>query len=49
MLRIKVKIAPELLEQYIERVKTGIPGVAYVRLDQAAKWPEYLNVRLPNE
>ena len=49
MFRIKVKIAPELLEQHIEKVKTGIPGVAYVRLDQAAKWPEYLNVRLPNE
>ena len=49
MFRIKVKIAPELLEQHIEKVKTGIPGVAYVRLDQTAKWPEYLNVRLPDE
>ena len=49
MFRIKVKIAPELLEQHIEKVKTGIPGVAYVRLDQTAKWPEYLNIRLPDE
>jgi len=49
MFRVKVKIAPELLEQYIEKVKTGIPGMAYVRLDQTAKWPEYLNTRLPNE
>jgi len=49
MFRIKVKIAPELLEQHIEKVKTGIPGMAYVRLDQTTKWPEYLNVRLPNE
>jgi len=49
MFRVKAKIASELLEQHIEKVKTGIPGVAYVRLDQTAKWPEYLNVRLPNE
>jgi HlyD family secretion protein len=49
MFRIKVRIASELLEQHIEKVKTGIPGVAYVRLDQTEKWPEYLKVRLPNE
>ena len=49
MFRIKVRIAPELLKQHIEKVKTGIPGVAYVRLDQAAAWPEYLHVKLPND
>jgi HlyD family secretion protein len=49
MFRIKVRIAPELLKQHIEKVKTGVPGVAYVRLDQAAAWPEYLHVKLPNE
>ena len=49
MFRIKVRIAPELLKQYIEKVKTGVPGVAYVRLDQTAEWPEYLHVRLPDD
>jgi len=49
MFRIKVRIAPELLKQYIEKVKTGVPGVVYVRLDQTAEWPEYLHVRLPDD
>jgi len=47
MFRVKVKIAPELLTKYIERVRTGLPGVAYVRLDNAAAWPENLQVKLP--
>ncbi len=47
MFRIKVRIAPELLRQHIEKVKTGVPGVAYVRLDPDLQWPEYLHVRLP--
>jgi len=47
MFRVKVKIAPELLTKYIERVRTGLPGVAYVRLDNAAPWPENLQVKLP--
>jgi len=49
MFRIKVRIAPELLQQHIEKVKIGVPGVAYVRLDQTAQWPEYLHVRLPDD
>lgn len=49
MFRIKVRIDPELLRQHIEKVKTGVPGVAYIRLDQTAEWPEHLHVRLPNE
>jgi len=47
MFRVKVKIAPELLTKYIERVRTGLPGVAYVRLDNAVPWPENLQVKLP--
>ena len=42
MFRIKVKIDPELLERHIERVKTGLPGDAYVLLDPDAQWPEHL-------
>ena len=47
MFRIKVRIDPQLLKEHIEKVKTGVPGVAYVRLDQNIEWPEQLQVRLP--
>jgi HlyD family secretion protein len=47
MFRIKVKIDPELLQKHVEKVKTGLPGVAYVRLDANTPWPQHLNVKLP--
>ena len=45
--RIKGQVAPELLRQYLSQVKTGLPGMAYVRLDPHAEWPPYLQVGLP--
>ena len=42
MFRIKAKIAPELLRKHIEQVKTGLPGVAYVKVDPDAEWPANL-------
>jgi len=47
MFRIKVKIDPELLKKHFEKVKTGLPGVAYVQLDQDDEWPALLQVKLP--
>lgn len=47
MFRVKVKIDPELLKTHIEKVKTGLPGVAYVRLDEGSEWPPRLQVKLP--
>ena len=47
MFRIKVKIDPGLLKEHVQRVKTGIPGEAYLRLDSAVQWPGQLKVRLP--
>ena len=47
MFRVKAKIAPELLRKYIQQVKTGLPGIAYVRFDQNAEWPSNLAVKLP--
>jgi HlyD family secretion protein len=47
MFRIKARIDPALLRQHIRDVKTGVPGVAYVRLDPRMDWPERLQVRLP--
>jgi len=43
--RIKAHIDPALLQKFITQVKTGLPGVAYVRLDPNAGWPAQLEVR----
>lgn len=42
MFRIKAQIAPELLRKYVQQVKTGLPGVAYIRIDPGAEWPPSL-------
>ena len=42
MFRVKAKIDPELLRKYIDLVKTGLPGVAWVRIDDKAEWPDFL-------
>lgn len=39
MFRIKVKIPEDLLKTYAKQVKTGLPGVAYIRLQEDAPWP----------
>lgn len=47
MFRVKVKIDPALLLAHIEKVKTGLPGEAYVLLGSQSEWPERLTVKLP--
>lgn len=47
MFRVKARIPQELLQQHLEYVKTGLPGVAWVRLDEQQPWPDDLVVRLP--
>lgn len=42
MFRIKARIPPELLKKYIRQVKTGLPGMAYVKLSEDAQWPARL-------
>lgn len=42
MFRVRVKIPPELLKAHAKQVKTGLPGVAWVRLDPEAPWPATL-------
>ena len=42
MFRVRAQIAPELLRKHLEQVKTGVPGVAWLRLDPAAQWPASL-------
>lgn len=43
MFRVKARIPQQLLERYIRQVKTGLPGMAYVRLDPAMPWPAFLD------
>ncbi len=44
--RIKARIDPDLLRKHITQVKSGLPGVAYVRLDPSVPWPENLKTRI---
>ncbi len=46
MFRIKARIDPELLQKHLEQVKTGVPGVAYVRVDADTPWPADLEGKL---
>lgn len=46
--RVKASVPADLLRKYVRSVKTGLPGMAYVRLDAAAAWPAELQVRLPD-
>ena len=45
MFRVRARIPAENLRKYIEYARTGLPGVAYVRLDPNAEWPEFLQAR----
>lgn len=47
MFRVKVQLPPDVLEKYVAWVKTGVPGVAYIRLSPKAEWPDNLAVTLP--
>jgi len=46
MFRIRAQISEDLLKKHITQVKTGLPGMAYVRLDPQVEWPAHLQVRL---
>lgn len=43
MFRIKAKVDPTLLQKHIQQVKTGLPGVAYIKIDENAPWPAFLS------
>ena len=47
MFRVRLQIPPELLQRYLVAVKTGLPGMGYVRIDPSAEWPPELQIRLP--
>ena len=47
MFRVKAQIDRKLLDRYITQVKTGLPGMAYVRIDPKSEWPAKLTVNVP--
>jgi HlyD family secretion protein len=47
MFRVRVRIPPELVRKRSAHVKTGVRGVAHIRLDPSAPWPERLERRIP--
>jgi len=47
MFRVRAQIDRELLMEHLEQVKTGLPGVAWVRLDPSREWPPHLAVKVP--
>lgn len=46
MFRVKARIDPELLRKYQDQVKTGLPGMAYLKLDTEAQWPTHLQLNV---
>jgi len=47
MFRVKAQIDRELLHKHLKMVKTGLPGMAWLKLDGSVPWPDKLAIRLP--
>jgi HlyD family secretion protein len=47
MFRMKLKVDPQVLQQFYTRVKTGIRGMGFVRTKADVEWPADLEVKLP--
>ena len=42
MFRVKIQLPKEVIGQHIERIKTGVRGVGYVKVKDSAVWPARL-------
>ena len=49
MFRMRVRIDPERLRARGEYVRSGLPGVAYVKFDPAVSWPDKLQGIVPGD
>ena len=49
MFRVKIKVPEELVSAYIERIKTGVRGVGYVKVNDGAVWPPRLQNLVPTQ
>lgn len=47
MFRVKAQIDRQMLQKYLTMVKTGLPGVVWVKLDPQVPWPPSLAVAVP--
>ncbi|MCL2656574.1 MAG: HlyD family efflux transporter periplasmic adaptor subunit [Betaproteobacteria bacterium] len=47
MFRVRAQIDPQLLQEHLKYVKTGLPGVAWIKLDANEQWPANLQVNMP--
>jgi len=47
MFRVKAQINRELLLKHFKQVKTGLPGVAWLKIDPNATWSEDLQIKVP--
>ncbi len=44
MFRVRVRIAPDRLRRHEAEVRSGPPGMAYIRYDPKAEWPPFLRL-----
>jgi HlyD family secretion protein len=51
MFRVKIQVSRAIVLHYIDRIKTGVRGVGYVKVSDSAVWPDWLqnNLVTPNE
>ena len=47
MFRVKAQIDPVLLQKHLQQVKTGVPGMAWIKTDAQSVWPAELTVKVP--
>jgi len=47
MFRVKAQIGRDLLQKNLTQIKTGLPGIAWIKLDGQAAWPAELAVKVP--
>lgn len=47
MFRVKAQIDPALLQKHLQQVKTGVPGMAWIKTDAQSAWPAELTVKVP--
>ncbi len=45
MFRVRAQIDQGLLQRHLAQVKTGLPGMAWLKLDAKAQWPSQLTVK----
>jgi HlyD family secretion protein len=42
MFRVKIQVPEELVASYIDTIKTGVRGMGYVKVEDSASWPDWL-------